>query len=45
MVEEIYLQKETQYHSGQYVGASNDGTLYKGIVAFMIVGLRKSRKA
>ena len=42
MVDEMYLQKGTQYHSGNYVGADQEGNLYKGIVAFMIVGLRKS---
>jgi len=38
MVDEMYLQKATQYHSGEYVGADEDGNLYKGIVAFMIGG-------
>ena len=42
MVDEMYLQKSTQYHSGQYVGADEEGNLYKGIVGFMIVGLKKS---
>ena len=42
MVEEIYLQKATQYHSGEYVGADENGNLYKGIVAFMTVGLKES---
>ena len=42
MVNEIYLDKATQYHSGKYVGADNEGNLYKGIVAFMIVGLEES---
>ena len=41
MVDEIYLEKATQYHSGQYVGADDEGNLYKGIVAFMIVGLKE----
>ena len=41
MADEMYLEKSTQYHSGRYVGADDDGTLYKGI-AFMIVGLKKS---
>jgi len=42
MVDEMYLQKATQYHSGEYVGADEDGNLYKGIVAFMIIGLKES---
>ena len=42
MVDEMYLEKATQYHSGEYVGADDEGNLYKGIVAFMIVGLKES---
>ena len=42
MVDEIYLEKATQYHGGEYVGADDEGNLYKGIVAFMIVGLKES---
>ena len=32
----------TQYHSGEYVGADEEGNMYKEIVAFMIVGLKES---
>ena len=42
MVDEMYLEKATRYHSGQYVGADDDGNLYKCIVAFMIVGFKGS---
>ena len=42
MVDEMYLDKATQYHSGKYVEADNEGNLYKGIIAFMIVGLEES---
>ena len=42
MVGEMYLDKATQYHSGKYVEADNEGNLYKGIIAFMIVGLEES---
>ena len=42
MVDDMYLQKSTQYHSGEYVGADEEGNMYKGIVAFMIVGLKES---
>ena len=42
MVNEMYIQKATQYQSGEYVGVDNDGGLYKGVVAFMIAGLKKS---
>ena len=42
MVDEMYLEKATQYHGGEYVGADDEGILYKGIVAFMNVGLKES---
>ena len=42
MVDEMYLQKATQSQGGEYVGADKDGHLYKGIVAFMVVGLKQS---
>ena len=42
IVDEMYLQKATQYQGGDYVGADEEGNLYKGIVAFMVVGLKES---
>ena len=42
MVDEMYLQKSADYHSGDLVGCDESGVLYKGIVGFMIVGLKKS---
>ena len=42
MVDEMYLEKATQYHTGEYVGADDEENLYIGIVAFMIVGLKES---
>ena len=42
MADEMYLDKGTQYHGGDYIGDDCDGNLYKGIVGFMIVGLKKS---
>ena len=41
-VDEMYLQKSTQYQCGEYVGADDDGNLYKGIVAFLVVGIKES---
>jgi hypothetical protein len=38
----MYLQKYVQYYSGDFVGQDEDGDLYKGIVVFMIVSLKKS---
>ena len=35
-------KKGSQYHGAEYVGADEEGNLYKEIVAFMIVGLKKS---
>ena len=42
MVDELHLEKSTQNHSGEYVGADSEGNLYKGIAAFMFVGLKES---
>ena len=42
MVDEMYLQKGTQFHGGEYIGADEDGNLYEGIVVLMIAGLKKS---
>ena len=38
----MFLQKFTQYQGGEYVGADEDGNIYKGVMAFMVVGLKKS---
>ena len=42
MVDEMYLQKGTSYQAGEYIGEDNEGNLYKGIMVFMIVGLKQS---
>ena len=42
MEDEMYLHKAAQYQAGEYVGADEEGNLYKGIVAFMVVGLKQS---
>ena len=42
MVDQVYLEKTTQYYGGEYVGADHERKLYKPIVAFMIVGLKES---
>ena len=41
LVDEMYLQKGTQFHGGEYIGANENDELYKGIVVFMITGLKK----
>ena len=35
----MYLQKSSQYQSGEYV---EEGNLYKRIFVFMVVGLKES---
>ena len=40
MANEIYLQQGTQFHSGEWIGVNENGELFKGVVAFMINGLR-----
>ena len=42
IIDEMYLQKSVQYHSGDFVGQDEEGHLYKGIVVFMIMSLKKS---
>ena len=42
MVDEMFLQKEASYQSGDYVGEDEEGELYKGIACFMIVDLKQS---
>ena len=42
MFDEIYIQKCEEYSSGESIGADNDGKLYKGVVCFMIVGLKEN---
>ena len=41
MVDEMYLQKSTQYQSREYVWEDEEGNLYKGIAARMIVELKQ----
>ena len=36
MVDEMFLQKEASYQSGDYVGGDEEGELYRGIACFMI---------
>ena len=42
MADEMYLRKAAQYSGGTFVGADEEGNLYKGILNFMIVGLKQS---
>ena len=40
MMNEMYLQKSNDYQTGNMVGASTEGELYRGILVFMRVGLK-----
>ena len=40
LVDEMYLQKGTQFHGGEYIGANENDELYKGIMVFVITGLK-----
>lgn len=42
MFDEVYLQKCEEYVSGETFGADENGELYKGMVCFMIVGLKSN---
>jgi len=42
MIDEMYLQKSVEYSSGEMVGCDEDDSMFKGIVGFMIVGLKQS---
>ena len=37
MVDEMYLQKASQYQAGEYIGEDEEGNLFKGIMAFMVI--------
>ena len=40
--DEMYLQKSQEYFGGEMIGGDDQGELYKGIICFMIVGLKES---
>ena len=42
IIDEMYLQKCVDFFGGDMVGCDEEGTMYKGIVGFMIVGLLES---
>ena len=42
MIDEMYLKKSAQYQSREYEGVDKEANLYKGIVAFMVLGLKSS---
>ena len=42
MFDEMYLQNSEECVGGELVGVDEDGKLFKGIISFMIVGLKQS---
>ena len=40
--DKTYLQKCEEYTGGQLIGAATNGELYKGIVSFMIIGIKQN---
>ena len=40
--DEMYLQRSQEYSGGEMIGCDDERELYKGIVCFMIVDLKKS---
>jgi hypothetical protein len=40
--DEMYLEKQDQYTAEGYVGSDENGEFYKGVVAFMICGLKEN---
>ena len=40
--DKVYLQKSQEYFRGEMIGCDDEGELHKGIVCFMIVGLKES---
>ena len=42
MFDEMYLQKQDEYTGGELAGADPDGNPYKGIMCFMIAGLKEN---
>ena len=42
MLDEMFLQKVEEYCGGKSIGANENNELYKGLVAFMIVGMKEN---
>ena len=42
LLDEVYLQTDSQYQDGKLVDADNEGNLYKSVMTFMINSLKKS---
>ena len=42
MFDEMYLQKCEEYSAGEILGANENNELYKGLLSFMIAGLKEN---
>ena len=42
LINEMYLQKELKFQQGKLIGCDDNGNLFKRIMTFMIVGVRKN---
>ena len=42
LTDEMYLQKEVQFQQGKLIGCDDNSNLFKGIMIFVIVGVRKN---
>ena len=42
MYDEMYLQQCEEYAAGKVEGSNDDGELYNGVLAFMVIGLQKN---
>ena len=40
--DEMYLQKCEEYFAGKLMGADEENELYKGVVSFMVAGLKET---
>ena len=41
MFDETHLQKREEYCGGEIIGANENNEVYKGLLSFMIVGLKE----
>ena len=42
MLDEMYLQKCEKYCGGEIIGANENNELYKGLLSFIIAGLKEN---
>ena len=42
LFDEIHIQQTEEYVDGESFGCDGEGQLYKGLVCFIIIGLKKS---